>query len=73
VSPELEELAEDVDETTLLGALDDQRKMRRTALVGRFGATSAVVEGTNAEVAVQPGALRFFDAQTGRRVGAEAA
>jgi multiple sugar transport system ATP-binding protein len=72
VSPELEELAEDVDETTLLGALDDQRKMRRTALLGRFSAASTIDEGADAEVAVQPGALRFFDAETGRRVGAEA-
>jgi multiple sugar transport system ATP-binding protein len=73
VSAELEELAEDIDETTLLDTLDAQRKMRRTALVGRFAAASRVVEGTTAEVAVQPGALRFFDAETGRRVGAEAA
>ncbi|HEY1370688.1 MAG TPA: sn-glycerol-3-phosphate ABC transporter ATP-binding protein UgpC [Gaiellaceae bacterium] len=73
ISPELEELAEDLDETTLLGALDDQRKIRRTALVGRFGAASRVAEGTTAEVAVHAGALRFFDADTGRRFGADAA
>jgi multiple sugar transport system ATP-binding protein len=70
MSPDLEELAEDVDETTLLDALDDQRKMRRTALVGRFAAASRVEEGTTADVAVQPGALRFFDAETGQRLGA---
>jgi multiple sugar transport system ATP-binding protein len=73
MSPELEELAEDLDETTLLGTLDHQRKIRRTALVGRFGAASRVAEGTTAEVAVHPGALRFFDADTGRRFGADAA
>jgi multiple sugar transport system ATP-binding protein len=73
VSPELEELAEDVDETTLLGALDDQRKMRRTALLGRFSAASAIDEGVEADIAVLPGALRFFEAETGRRIGAEPA
>jgi len=73
VSAELTELAEEVDETTLLGALDDQRRIRRTALVGRFGVDSRVREGEEAQVAVRPGALRFFDAESGRRVGAAAA
>ncbi len=70
VSPELTELAEEVDETTLLGALDDQRRIRRTALVGRFGVDSRVREGEDAQVAVRPGALRFFDPESGRRIGA---
>ncbi len=72
VSPELTELAEEVDETTLLGALDDQRRIRRTALVGRFGVDSRVREGEDAQVAVRPGALRFFDPESGRRIGAGA-
>jgi multiple sugar transport system ATP-binding protein len=72
VSPELEELAEDVEETVLLGALDDQRKVRRTALVGRFDVTSQVREDADADVAVRPGALRFFDPETGMRIGAAA-
>jgi multiple sugar transport system ATP-binding protein len=71
VSAELAELAEEVDETSLLGALDDQRKMRRTALVGRFGVASKAPEDQDVDVAVRPGALRFFDAETGRRVGAD--
>jgi multiple sugar transport system ATP-binding protein len=72
VSPELEELAEDIDETTLLSALDDQRKIRRTALVGRFDVASQVREDADTDVAVKPGALRFFDPETGARVGATA-
>jgi multiple sugar transport system ATP-binding protein len=73
VSPELTELTEEVDETTLLGALDDQRRIRRTALVGRFGVDSRVAEDENAQVVVRPRALRFFDPETGRRVGAPTA
>jgi multiple sugar transport system ATP-binding protein len=72
VSPELVELTEEVDETSLLGALDDQRRIRRTALVGRFGVASGVREDEEAEVAVGPAALRFFDAENGRRIGAGA-
>jgi multiple sugar transport system ATP-binding protein len=71
VSPELVELAEEIDETTLLDALDDQRRMRRTALVGRFGVDSTVREDEDAQVAVRPRALRFFDPESGRRIGAE--
>jgi multiple sugar transport system ATP-binding protein len=71
VSPELIELAEEIDETTLLDALDDQRRMRRTALVGRFGVDSRVREDEDAQVAVRPRALRFFDAENGRRIGVE--
>ena len=71
VSPELVELAEEIDETTLLDALDDQRRMRRTALVGRFGVDSLVREDEDAQVAVRPRALRFFDPESGRRIGAE--
>jgi len=61
-----------VDESALLGALDDQRRIRRTALVGRFAVNSGVREDTDAEVAVLPASLRFFDADSGRRVGAGA-
>jgi hypothetical protein len=71
VSPELVELAEEIDETSLLDALDDQRRMRRTALVGRFGVDSLVREDEDAQVAVRPRALRFFDPESGRRIGAE--
>jgi multiple sugar transport system ATP-binding protein len=72
VSPELIELTEEVDESALLGALDDQRRIRRTALVGRFGVASGVREDEDADVAVLPAAMRFFDAESGRRIGADA-
>jgi multiple sugar transport system ATP-binding protein len=71
VTPELLELAEEVDETALLDVLDDQRRMRRTALIGRFGVDSRVREDEDAEVAVRPRALRFFDPESGRRIGAD--
>ena len=42
VSPELVELAEEIDETTRLAALAAQRRLRRPALVGGFGVESLV-------------------------------
>jgi multiple sugar transport system ATP-binding protein len=65
VTPELQELAQDVDAATLLDELDHQRRMRRTAFVARFDAATRVAEDTMAEIAVAPGALRFFDPETG--------
>jgi multiple sugar transport system ATP-binding protein len=65
VTPELQELAEDVDEAVLLDELDHHRRIRRTAFVGRFDATTRVTEDAVAEIAVTPGALRFFDPETG--------
>ena len=67
VSPELSEL-EEVDESALLDQLDHQRRMRRTAFVGRFGVATGVVEDEPAEIAVASGALRFFDPETGSAV-----
>ena len=68
VSDDLRELAEDVDETVLLDELDHERRMRRTAFVGRFGVGTRVADGENAEVAVAPGAIRFFDPSTGSAI-----
>ncbi len=65
VSDDLRELAQDVDEGGFLDALDHERKMRRTAFLGRFGVATRVLEGTNAEVAIAPGAIRFFDPANG--------
>jgi hypothetical protein len=65
VSPELSEL-EEVDESALLDQLDHQRRIRRTAFVGRFAVGTRVAEDAEAEIAVAPGALRFFDPKTGR-------
>jgi multiple sugar transport system ATP-binding protein len=68
VRPELTELAEDVDEARLLqdlDSLDRHRRIRRSAFVGRFDASTKVVENTSARIAVAPGALRFFRAESG--------
>ena len=64
VSPELTEL-EEVHESVLLDHLD-QRQLRRTALVGRFAVGTRVAENEQIEIAVAPGALRFFSPETGQ-------
>jgi multiple sugar transport system ATP-binding protein len=72
VLPELRELNEDLDETTLLGDIDElehHRRIRRTAFLGRFGVATTVEEERPAEIAVVPGSLRFFDAETGAAIG----
>jgi multiple sugar transport system ATP-binding protein len=68
VSDDLRELAEDVDETVLLDDLDRERRMRRTAFVGRFGVGTRVADDEKAEVAIAPGAIRFFDQSTGAAI-----
>jgi multiple sugar transport system ATP-binding protein len=68
VSDDLRELAEDVDETVVLDDLDHERRMRRTAFVGRFGVATRVADGDKAEVAIAPGAIRFFDQSTGAAI-----
>jgi multiple sugar transport system ATP-binding protein len=68
VSDDLRELAEDVDEAALLDDLDQERRMRRTAFVGRFGVGTQVVDGERAEIAIAPGAIRFFDTSTGAAI-----
>jgi multiple sugar transport system ATP-binding protein len=65
VSPELSEL-EEVHESALLEQLDRQRQLRRTAFVGRFGVETRVDEDAQTDIAVAPGALRFFSPQTGQ-------
>jgi multiple sugar transport system ATP-binding protein len=75
VVPELRELAEDVDESTLLADIDSadrQRRMRRSALIGRFAAETAVQEDATAQIAVARGALRFFDPETSQVAGGPA-
>jgi multiple sugar transport system ATP-binding protein len=67
VTEDVKELARDTDESSL-DSLEHQRRARRTAFVGRFGAGSHVAEDTEIEVAVSPGALLFFDPETGRAV-----
>jgi multiple sugar transport system ATP-binding protein len=69
VTDETREIAEDVDASALT-ELDHMRAARRTTFVGRFAAEAPSQEGTIAEIAVTPGALRFFDPDTGGRIGA---
>jgi len=45
--------------------------MRRTAFVGRFDVATKVDEDAPAEIALAPGALRFFDPETGEAIRAE--
>ena len=68
VSDDLRELAEEVDEAVLLDDLDRERRMRRTAFVGRFGVGTQVADGERAEVAIASGAIRFFDTSTGAAI-----
>jgi multiple sugar transport system ATP-binding protein len=69
VTEETRDLAEDVDASALT-ELDHLRTTRRTSFVGRFAADAPTAEDTVAEIAVAPGALRFFDRETGVRLGA---
>jgi multiple sugar transport system ATP-binding protein len=68
VTEETRDLAEDVD-ASVLTELDNLRAARRTSFVGRFAAEAPTQEGTVAEIAVSPGALRFFDPDSGARIG----
>jgi multiple sugar transport system ATP-binding protein len=69
VTDEIREIAADVDAATLT-ELDHQRQTRRTSFVGRFDADTKAREDAPAEIAVAPGALRFFDPETGDRISA---
>ncbi|MFN0156051.1 MAG: ABC transporter ATP-binding protein [Gaiella sp.] len=69
VTDAVREIAADVD-AAAVSDLDHLRAARRTSFVGRFGAESRAAEGEIAEIAVTSGALRFFDAETGVRLGA---
>jgi multiple sugar transport system ATP-binding protein len=64
VTEEVRELAQDVD-SAAVDELEHQRRARRTAFVARFDARTGVREDVSARIAVAPGALRLFDAQTG--------
>jgi multiple sugar transport system ATP-binding protein len=72
VREEVREIAADVD-ASAVAELEHQRQERRTAFVGRFGVASDAAEGTLAEIGVAPGGLRFFDRESGVRIGAEGA
>ena len=66
VSDDLRELAADEgDEGALLDVRDQARRLRRTAFVGRFGVSTSVSEDAIAPIAIAPGAIRFFDPESG--------
>ena len=69
VTEETRDLAEDVD-PSMLTELDHLRSARRTSFVGRFAADATTQEDTVAEIAVAPASLRFFDRESGLRLGA---
>jgi multiple sugar transport system ATP-binding protein len=69
VTSETREIAADVDASALT-ELDHMRTSRRTAFVGRFGVATAAAEDGMTEIAVAGGSLRFFDPDTGARIGA---
>ncbi|MDH4176803.1 MAG: TOBE domain-containing protein [Thermoleophilia bacterium] len=68
VADEVVEIAQDVD-AAAVDELDHLRQSRRTSFVARFGVDTTARENSIAEVAVAAGALRFFDPDTGERVG----
>ncbi len=69
VSEDLRELAEGADEGALLDVLDHERRLRRTSFVGRFSVSTTVKEEAEHDIAIAPGALRFFDPETGAALG----
>lgn len=60
MTDEMRELAEDMGE--------DRAVSDRAALVGRFSPKTAAVAGDEIDVAVDPGALHFFDPSTGHAI-----
>jgi hypothetical protein len=70
VTDEIRELAEDAGDDRVVEQLGS---LERTTLVGRFAPQSRVREGDTIEVAVDEGALHFFDASTGGAIVDEAA
>jgi multiple sugar transport system ATP-binding protein len=70
VTDEIRELAEDVGDDRVVEQLGS---LERTRLVGRFGAQTRVREGDTIEVAVDEGALHFFDVSTGGVIADKAA
>ena len=70
VTNEIRELAEDAGDDR---AVEQLGALERTRLVGRFGAQTRVREGDTIEVALDEGALHFFDASTGAAITDKAA
>jgi multiple sugar transport system ATP-binding protein len=62
VTEEVRELAEDVEDDRVIEQIGP---LEWTTLVGRFGPQTRIREGDTIEVAIDEGALHFFDASTG--------
>ncbi len=62
VTDEVRELAEDVGDDRVV---DHRGSLDRTTLVGRFSPRTRIREGDTIEVAIDEGALHFFDPSTG--------
>jgi multiple sugar transport system ATP-binding protein len=62
VTDDVRELAEDVGDDRVVEQLGSQE---RTTLVGRFSPQTRIREGDTVEVAIDEGALHFFDPSTG--------
>jgi multiple sugar transport system ATP-binding protein len=62
VTDEVRELAEDVGDDRVIQHLGS---LERTTLIGRLGPQTRIREGDMIEVAIDEGALHFFDASTG--------
>jgi multiple sugar transport system ATP-binding protein len=65
VPEDVRELARDVD-AAAVEELERQRQAGRTTCVGRFAPSTRVQKGDSIEVAVDPGALHFFDMEDGK-------
>jgi multiple sugar transport system ATP-binding protein len=70
VTDEVRELAEDMGEDRVTGPAGS---LPRTTLVGRFSPQTRIRAGDTIDVAIDEGALHFFDAATGRAIHDEAA
>jgi multiple sugar transport system ATP-binding protein len=65
VTDEVRELAEDVGDDRVI---EQPGSLERATLVGRFGPQTRIREGDTIEVAIDEGALYFFDASTGAAI-----
>lgn len=65
VTDDLRELARDVDEAAVEG-LEKQRGALHATCIARFAPSTRVTKGETISIAIDRGALHFFDADTGR-------
>jgi ABC-type sugar transport system ATPase subunit len=68
LTEEIREVARDID-SAAVEALEDQRAAGRTACIGRFDARTGAGKEEVVDIAVAPGAMHFFEIESGRRLG----